>query len=55
MKKLTGAFPFLDVQININQNTLKTRIWRKPPHIGVFLNFNAVCPEQWKTALSYVY
>ena len=51
MKKLTGAFPFLDVPININQNTLKTRIWRKPPHIGVLLNFNAVCPEQWKTGL----
>ena len=28
MKKSIGAFPFLDVQININENILETRIWR---------------------------
>ena len=49
MEKSIGSFPFLDVQININQNILETRIWRKPTHTGVLLNFNAACPEQWKT------
>ena len=51
MEKSTGPFPFLDLQININQNTLVTRIWRKLTHTGVLLNFNTVCPEQWKTGL----
>ena len=51
MEKSTAAFPFSDVQININQNTLETRVWRKPTHTGVLLNFNAVCPEQRKTSL----
>ena len=35
MEKSIGAFPFLDVQININENILKTRIWRKPTHTSV--------------------
>ena len=51
MENSTGAFPFLNVQININQNTLQTRISRKPTHPRVLLNFNAVYPEQWKTGL----
>ena len=51
MEKSIGAFPFLDVQININENILETRIWRKPTHTGVILNFSAACPEQWKTGL----
>ena len=51
MEKSIGAFPFLDVQININENILETRIWRKPTHTGVLLNFSAACPEQWKTGL----
>ena len=51
MEKSIGAFPFLDVQMNINQSILGTRIWMKPTHTGVLLNFNAACPEQWKTGL----
>ena len=51
MEKPIGAFPFLDAQININQNTLETRIWRQPTHTDVLLNFNAACPEQWKIGL----
>ena len=51
MEKSIGAFPFLDVQININENILETRIWRKPTHTGVLLNYSAACPEQWKIGL----
>ena len=51
MKKSTGEFPFLDAQININQNTLETQIWRKSIHTGVLFNFSAACPEQRKTGL----
>ena len=51
MEKSIGAFPFLDVQININENILETRIWRKPTHTGVLLNFSAACPKQWITGL----
>ena len=51
MEKPIGAFPFLNVQININQNILETRIWRKPANTGVLLNFSAACPEQWITGL----
>ena len=51
MEKSIGAFPFLDVQINNNENILETRIWRKPTHTGVLLNFSVACPEQWKTGL----
>ena len=55
MEKSIGAFPFLDVQININENILETRIWRKPTRTGVLLNFSAACPEQWKTGLIILY
>ena len=46
MEKSIDAFPFLDVQININQNTVETQIWRKPTLTGVLLNFNAAYPER---------
>ena len=51
IEKSVCSFPFLVVQININQNMLETQIWKKPTHTGVLLNLNAVCPEQWKTGL----
>ena len=53
MEKSTGAFPFLDVEIKINQNTFDSQIWRKPTNTGVFLNFSAICPQNWKTGLIF--
>ena len=42
---------FLDVKIEINCNSLDTYTWRKPTNTGLLLNFNAFCPQKWKSGL----
>ena len=51
-EKWTGAFPFLDVQININQNTLE--FWANQ-HTLVSSTFTECDLNSGKPALSYVY
>ena len=45
------SLPFLDVLVNINVNSFETSVYRKETHTGVFLNFNAAAPNQWKRGL----
>ena len=39
---------FANVCIKINNDNINTRIWCKPTHTGLLLNFNANCPNKKK-------
>ena len=45
------ALPFLDVHVQIRENELDLSVWRKETNIGILLNFNAICPNVWKSSL----
>ena len=51
MEKSTNTLPFLDMELKIHNNNLRSWIWRKPTHTGVFLIFKAICPLKWKSNL----
>ena len=42
--------PFLDVMID-TENSLQTSIYRRNTHTGLLLNYNSICPKQWKDGL----
>ena len=46
-----GSFPFLNVDIEINGNSVDTWVFRKKTHTGVMLNLTAVVPNIWKIGL----
>ena len=46
-----GSFPFLNVDIEINGNSVDTWVFRKKTHTGVMLNFTAAVPNIWKIGL----
>ena len=46
-----GSFPFLNVDIEINGQSVDTWVFRKKTHTGVMLNFCAIVPNFWKTGL----
>ena len=45
--------PFLDIQLDIQEDNLNTSVYRKPTYTSLLLNFQANCPMQWKTGLIY--
>ena len=45
------ALPFLDVHVRIRENELDLGVWRKETSSGILLNFNAICPNVWKSSL----
>ena len=51
MEIANGTLPFLDVEINIQQENTSTWVYRKSTYTGVLLNFNAIAPLKWKRAL----
>ena len=53
MKKSTDArnITFLHVQVELNESGYNTWVWRKPTNTGLLLNFNANCPQTWKSSL----
>ena len=42
---------FLDTQVSIQDANFETWVFRKKTNTNVLLNFNAVCPIQWKVGL----
>ena len=51
-----GSFPFLNVDIEINGNSVDTWVFRrKKTHTGVMLNFTGVVPNVWKIGLIKVF
>ena len=50
VKKATKTL-FLDVEINVTDNGFESWVWRKKTNIGVIFNYNAICPDSWKTGL----
>ena len=46
-----NSFPFLNVDIKIEGNSVDTWVFRKKTHTGVMLNFSAIVPDNWKTGL----
>ena len=51
MEKSMQALPFLDVHVQIRENELDLSVWRKETNTGILLNFNAICPNVWKSSL----
>ena len=51
MEESEGSFPFLNVEMVINGETVDTWIFRKKTHTGVMLNFSAIVPNSWKLGL----
>ena len=51
LRNLKNALQFLDVVVHINDKGVDTWVWRKPTNTGLFLNFKAVCPQNWKSGL----
>ena len=47
----TNNLPFLDIKIELYCNDIYTSIYRKNTFTGLLLNFNAVCPIQWKKGI----
>ena len=45
------TLPFLVVEVTITESALEKTIYRKQTHINLLLNFNAICPINWKSDL----
>ena len=45
------TLPFLEVEVNITESGIETKIYRKQTHTNLLLNFNAICPINWKSGL----
>lgn len=43
--------PFLDMDIDVSNKLIETKVFRKPSFTGLMLRFDALCPWQWKTGL----
>ena len=43
--------PFLDIEIKLDLDCIHTSIYRKDTFTGLLLNYNAICPLQWKKGL----
>ena len=39
------------MQIKLNDASYDTCVWRKPTNTALLLNFNALCPNTWKSGL----
>ena len=53
MEKSTDArtITFSDVQIELNESGYNTWVWPKPTNTGLLFNFDANCPQTWKSSL----
>ena len=51
IEKTTDTLAFLDVEIKLNDTSFDTTVYRKPTNTGLYLNFFANCPKQWKSGL----
>ena len=45
------TLPFLDVEVTKTESGIETKIYRKQTHTNLLLNFNAICPINWKSGL----
>ena len=51
MEKSIVSLPFLDVEVKLTDNDIETKVWRKPTHTNLLMNFSAFCPKSWKRGL----
>lgn len=51
IEKATNTLNFLDVEVKLTDTGFETRVYRKPTHTGLYLNFYAICPTHWKSNL----
>ena len=51
MEHGSETLPFLDVEVTITESGIETKIYRKQTHTNLLLNFNAICPINWKSGL----
>ena len=49
IEKSKNTLQVLDVAVQINDKGEDTWVWQKPAITGLFLNFKAVCPLNWKS------
>ena len=50
MEKSMQTLPFLDVRVQIRENELDLSAWRKTTNTCILFNFNAICPNVWKSS-----
>ncbi|XP_063216176.1 uncharacterized protein LOC134527430 [Bacillus rossius redtenbacheri] len=50
-KETNGSIPFLDVLVSRKNNSLETKVYRKPTHTGQYLNFASNHPKTTKTGI----
>ena len=43
-----NTFPFLNVELRINETSFDSWVYRKPTHTGLMLNYTAMAPDSWK-------
>ena len=46
-----NQLPFLDVNVILKDSDFETSVFRKSTFTGLMLNFQAVCPIEWKKGL----
>lgn len=51
VEKGTNRLAFLDTLIQVEDDDVKSTVYRKPTYTGLMLNFHAYCPMQWKRGL----
>ena len=44
-----STLQFLDVFVLTKDKGVVTWVWRKPTNTGMFVNFKAVCPQNWNS------
>ena len=49
--KEARTITFFDVQVELNKSGYYTWVWRKLTNTGLLFNFNANCPQTWKSSL----
>ena len=45
------SLPFLEVKIDLSENSFATSIYRKSTLTSLYLNFGSLCPKEWKSSL----
>ncbi|XP_066982641.1 uncharacterized protein [Macrobrachium rosenbergii] len=50
-----GHLPFLDVLVELKEDSFSTTVYTKPTNLGMFLNSDSECPERYKNSTITAY
>ena len=49
MEKSIQALLFLNINVQIGEKKSNLSLWQRAANTGILLNFNAICPNVWKS------